>query len=159
MKFFSRPNFPELAEDLVKGEHVLAWADHGGGKIYATNLALLSFDHHDRIRIPWELTLSAKWEEPYLSVTSQDSSSGSPVTRAWQISDPGMIPAAVRERITQSQIFEQIRDLPGVGKVRFIARKGPNGISWSTLTDEVLDENSQAHIQAELAQLKNTLGI
>jgi hypothetical protein len=70
-----------------------------------------------------------------------------------------MVPAAVRERITQAQIFEQIREIPEVGKVRFLARKGQSGISWSTLTDETLDENSQARIQAELTQLKNTLGI
>lgn len=159
MRFFNRTKFPELAGNLIKGEQVLAWADHSGGKIFATNFALISFDHHDSIRIPWELSLSAKWDEPLLTVNSQDSSTGPAVVRAWQIADPGMVPAAVRERITQAQIFEQIRDLPEVGKVRFLARKGPLGITWSTLTDEAINENSQAHIQAELTQLKNTLGI
>ena len=159
MRFFNRTKFPELDGNLEKGEQVLAWADHSGGKIFATNFALNSFDQHDSIRIPWELSLSAKWDEPFLTVISQDSSTGPAIVRAWQIADPGMVPAAVRERITQAQIFEQIRDLPEVGKVRFLARKGPTGISWSTLTDEVLDENSQAHIQAELTQLRNTLGI
>lgn len=159
MKFFNRKNFLELSGHLQKGEQVLAWADHNGGKIFATNFALISFDHHDNIRIPWELTLSAKWDETVLAVTSQNSLTGPATTRAWQIANPGMVPAAVRERITQAQIFEQIREIPEVGKVRFLARKGQSGISWSTLTDETLDENSQARIQAELTQLKNTLGI
>jgi hypothetical protein len=162
--FFKNNNYPELSEKLIKNERVLAEAEHTSGKIFATNFALLSFDQHELIRIPWELALIGKWNEPLLTISSQASPTAEPVTRSWQIINPGLIPAAVRDRITGAQVFDQLREIPNLGQVRFLARKGPNGVTWTTLLDgnpffEVSDFDSQTHIKNEILEFKKTLGI
>lgn len=159
MRFFRRKPELDLAGHLTKGERVFAWTNHAGGKLVVTNLALLSFDHHEQLRLPWELSLSGKWDEPTLVVTSQAELSEAPVTRAWQLTEPGLVPDSVRERITSAQVFDQVRTIEDIGKVRFVARRGPNGVAWTTLTDAELTPDSQVHIQDELRMLRETLGI
>ncbi|MEN9742189.1 MAG: hypothetical protein RIR66_1145 [Actinomycetota bacterium] len=149
----------EFSDHLITGERVMAAAPHSGGKVVATNFALLSFDNHENLRIPWGLTLSAKWDEPVLIVISQDELTGPAKTRAWQLEEPGLIPDTVRERITTAQVFDQIKDLPQVGKVRFLARKNGQEISWATLPESEISPSSQTHIENELIQLRQTLGI
>ena len=149
----------EFSDQLITGERVMAAAPHSGGKVVVTNFALLSFDNHENLRIPWGLTLSAKWDEPVLIVISQDELTGPAKTRAWQLEEPGLIPDTVRERITTAQVFDQIKDLPQVGKVRFLARKNGQEISWATLPESEISPSSQTHIENELIQLRQTLGI
>lgn len=155
-----RNKVPEdLISHLEDGEHVIAWANHSGGKIIVTNRNLLSLDHHQNLKFPWHLALWAKWEEPVLQVAAQDELTGPAITRAWNISNPGLVPDSIRERVTSSQIFDQLRELPGIGKVRFLARRSESGIHWVTLTDLNLDIDSQNHIETELLQLRQSLGI
>lgn len=164
MKFFNKPD-AQIKEHLIKGERIIAWANHAGGKIYVTNFALLSFDHHENLRLPWELSLQGKWEEPLLTVVAQNDPAGALVTRAWQIPDPGLVPDAVRDRITSALLIDQSAQIPDLGEVRFIARKSPQGIIWTTLlpgnlTDQAgLNQVSQSHIASELNRLKDALGI
>ena len=159
MQIFKKKETAELREHLLPGERILALATHAGGKIVATNLALLSFDHHENLRLPWELALSAKWDEPVLIVLSQNEINGPAVSRGWKLDQPGLIPDTVRERITSVQVFDQVRDIPQVGKVRFLARRSDQEISWSTLADFEISSSSQTHIQNELTQLRQSLGI
>jgi hypothetical protein len=65
----------------------------------------------------------------------------------------------VRERITTAQVFDQVKDLPEVGKVRFLARKSGQEISWAALPESEISPSSQTHIQNELNRLRQTLGI
>lgn len=159
-KFLSRTKDTELAGHLLDGERVIAWAEHAGGKIYVTNLGLLSFDHHENLRLPWELSLQGKWEEPVLTVIAQDEITGPPVTRAWRIQEPGLVPEAVRDRITSALVIDQVKQVQHVGNVRFIARKNRAGITWTTLTESTVnDAASQSHIALALSDLKESLGI
>lgn len=159
MKFLKNSMPTEFNQHLIHGERILTWANHAGGKLVVTNFALLSFDHHENLRLPWELTLSAKWEEPVLIVVSQAQSNGPSQTRAWQLSQPGLVPESVRERITTTQVFDQVREIKDLGKVRFLARKSATGISWATLCEVQIPQSSQTHLAQELAQLRTSLGI
>lgn len=159
MKLFKRSLPNEFADHLQKRERVIAWAKHTGGMIAVTDLALISLDHHENVRIPWELTISGKWDEPILVISLQDSLHGEVKQRAWNLAQPGLVPTAVRERITTAQVFDQVKDIPDLGKVRFIARRSPHGITWDYLSDQKFNPNSQTHIQAALSQLRQTLGI
>ena len=159
MQIFKKKLSAEFNDHLIAGERILALASHTGGKIVATNFALLSFDHHENLRIPWNLCLSAKWEEPVLVVVSQNESNGPAITRAWKLEAPDLIPDTVRERITSAQVFDQVREIPTLGKVRFLARKSGQEISWATLADFEISPSSQTHIQNELIQLRQSLGI
>jgi hypothetical protein len=158
MSIFKR-QASEFSDHLNSGERVMAAAPHSGGRLVATNFALLSFDNHENLRIPWELTLSAKWDESVLVVVSQDEPNGTARTRAWKLDEPGLIPDTVRERITTAQVFDQVKDLPEVGKVRFLARKSGQEISWAALPVSEISPGSQTHIQNELNELRQTLGI
>lgn len=159
MKFFKNSTPAEVNEHLNPGERILTWAHHAGGKLVVTNIALLSFDHHENLRLPWELALSAKWEEPVLIVASQNEIDGPVQTRAWQLSHPGQVPESVRERITTTQVFDQVREIKDLGKVRFLARKSATGILWATLCEVPITQSSQTHLAQELAQLRASLGI
>ena len=159
MNLFKKKFPAELNDHLAKGERVIAWTSHLGGLIAITDLALLSLDHHENVRIPWELTVSGKWEEPTLIVSLQNELAGPVVQRAWNLVKPGLVPDAVRERITTAQVFDQLQEVPNVGKVRFIARKSPSGITWDYLVSGNLGSDSQTHIQEQLIKLRQTLGI
>lgn len=159
MQIFKKKVSAEFREHLLPRERILAFATHAGGKIVVTNFALLSFDHHENLRLPWDLALSAKWDEPVLVVVSQNEINGPAVSRGWKLDEPGLIPDTVRERITSVQVFDQVRDVPQVGKVRFLARRSDQKISWATLADFEISSSSQSHIQNELTQLRQTLGI
>lgn len=159
MAIFNRKAKPNLSGHLENGERVLAWTSHSGGDLVVTNFALLSFDHHENLRLPWELVLSAKWDEPILIVNAQDTAGDKVNSRAWNLTEPGLVPDSVRERITTSQVFDQLKEIPGVGKVRFLARKGKSGITWATLAETPVDSNSQTHIDQELESLRQNLGI
>lgn len=159
MQIFKKKVSAEFTEHLLPRERILALATHAGGKIVATNFALLSFDQHENLRLPWDLALSAKWDEPVLVVVSQNEINGPAVSRGWKLVEPGLIPETVRERITSVQVFDQVRDIPQVGKVRFLARRSDQEISWATLADFEISSSSQTHIQNELTQLRQTLGI
>lgn len=159
MNLFKKKVPTQLKDHLTKGERVIAWTNHSGGLIAVTDLALLSFDHHENVRIPWELTISGKWEEPLLVISLQSELGGPVIQRAWNLGEPGLVPDAVRERITTAQVFDQLQDVKNVGKVRFIARRSPDGISWDYLANGNLGLDSQTHIQDQLNKLRQTLGI
>lgn len=148
-----------FAGHLIKDERILAWTNHAGGKVAVTNFAFLSFDHHENLRLPWEFSLAAKWNEPVLQITSQINFDEDPLPRVWKLVEPGKVPETVRERITNAQVFDQIKEISGVGKVRFVARNGRSGISWTTIAEEKIDFNSQNLINLELAEIRSTLGI
>lgn len=158
---------PEEVRSLVpKRQKVLAWARHRGGYVVATNTALLSTDTHDSVMIPWGNTVAAKWDEPQLTVFVQDDLESQPRALAWLLDEPGMVPDAVHDRVTDANLIDISRDIDGVGTVRFIARRSDQGTTWTTLitdastTNPNNDSKSQADaISGELANLRSTLGI
>ena len=159
MNLFKKKVPSQLNDHLAKGERVMAWANHSGGLVAVTDLALLSLDRHENVRIPWELTISGKWDEPMLVVSLQNELGGPVIQRAWNLVEPGLVPDAVRDRITTAQVFDQLEDVENVGKVRFIARRSPYGINWDYLVSGNLGPDSQNHIQDQLIKLRQTLGI
>lgn len=158
---------PEAVGSLVPTSHkILAWATHRGGHIIATNRALLSTDAHEPIIVPWGNTVAARWNEPLLTVFVQDDLASQPRALAWMLDEPGMVPSAVHDRVTDANLVDISRDIEGVGTVRFIARRGESGITWTTLigdstntTDQQTQLSQTDAISAELANLRSTLGI
>jgi len=161
-----KPSFTE--PDLIRpGERVLAWVPHKSGKLVVTNLAIIDSNELETFRLPWEFALSAKWNEPTLTLISNlqeptetfSTLISTTNTKVWQLEMPGLVPAAVRERITSTQIFDQVQTIAGVGKVRFLARMSPSGVHWATLTEDEISSDSQTAIAAQLSELRSTLGI
>ena len=158
---FGQPDF------IGPGERVLAWAPHKTGNLVVTNLAIIDSSEQETFKLPWELAFSAKWDEPSLTlisnlqVTSEKLSTlnSATNTKIWQLDEPGLVPAAVRERITSTQIFDQVQTIAGVGKVRFLARMSPSGVHWATFTEDEVSSDSETAIAAQLHTLRSTLGI
>jgi hypothetical protein len=152
----------ELARVIPRGHKVLAWAHVGGGFIAATSEALINVDPHEASVIPWGYTLQARWESPLLRVTVQTTPQSSPFEMSWLINEPGLIPVAVRDRVTAAVVIDQFREIEGVGRVLFIARRVFEKIVWTAVPDNqdlANTEAGQEAINAELNILRANFGI
>ena len=160
----SSAKLPDSIRSLFPKSHkVLAWAAHGGGYIVATDQALISTDTHDSTITPWGNTVAARWSEPMLTVFMQDDLGSQPVAAAWVLNEPGLVPNAVYDRVTSANLMDLAREIPGVGSVRFIARRSPMGTTWTTVLENsetsALTDAQQAQIATVLQELRSTLGI
>ena len=148
----------QLQDALLPKEKVFSWAHHGGGLVAATDLGIITIDNHDATRIPWAVAIAGKWEPPLLTVTCLPDMS----SVGWQLDDPGMLPQAVRDRITAHVLIDRVINFPGHGTVRFIATRTAEGVKWLTNSQDETWAKSpagQAAISAELATLRSALGI
>lgn len=163
----SSAKLPDDVRRLIPKSHkVLAWSAHRGGFIVATNQALISTDAHDSTLTPWGNTVAARWNEPMLTVFVQHELDSQPTAMAWMLDDPGMVPNAVHDRVTSANLVDLAREIPGVGSVRFIARRSPQGTTWTTVLEGAdvtasgeLTAAQQGSIADELRELRSTLGI
>mgnify|MGYP006286334709 FL=1 len=162
MKLFRTEPIPtSIATQLGKGEQVLAWAEHSGGLVAVTNLSFISLDAHESKCIRWFDTLSAKWDAPVLTLVVAHGDQ-SPESFAWRFENPGLVPTAVRDRVTAVVIADRMMNVPEVGRVRFIARRTPDGVQWTTVAEPEVQVNSpdiQTRIRTALQSLRSTLGI
>jgi hypothetical protein len=152
----------ELARVIPRGHKVLAWAQVSGGFLAATSEALINVDSHETNVIPWGYTLQARWEAPLLSVTVQASPQSAPIQMSWLLQEPGLIPVAVRDRVTAAVVVDQFREIDGVGRVLFIARRVFDDIVWTAVPDNQASaqtEEAQRAIAEELNILKANFGI
>jgi hypothetical protein len=162
MRLFQRPEpMPsEIRELMSPGEFVLAWANHSGGVIAITDRRLLSTDSHGSDSVLWQDSLSAKWDAPVLTLAA--TRGDQPASLSWQLNEPGLVPTAVRDRVTSVIVVDQLMDIPDVGRVRFIARRTSQGVVWTTVPDTSVEHEShsvQERIREALGSLRSTLGI
>jgi hypothetical protein len=134
----------ELAVVIPRGHKILAWARVSGGFLAATSEALINVDAHKTTVTPWGYTLQARWEAPMLSVTIQATPRSAPSQMSWQISEPGLIPVAVRDRVTAAVVIDQFHEIEGVGRVLFIARRVFGDIVWTAVPDNQELANTEA---------------
>lgn len=162
MSIFKRPApLPaEIRAVLEPNEYLLAWSLHSGGVLAVTDKRLISSDSHGISTVLWQESVSAKWDQPLLSlIVSQGESTQ---TMGWHLDEPGLVPTAVRDRVTATIVIDRQIDIPEVGRVRFIARRTPDGVVWSTVPDSKIDGNSigfEERIRETLRTLKSNLGI
>jgi hypothetical protein len=152
----------ELALVIPRGQKVMAWARVSGGFLAVTSESLINVDTHETNVIPWGYALQARWESPLLSVTVQTNPQSEPAQMSWLIQEPGLIPVAVRDRVTAAVVIDQFREVEGVGRVLFIARRVFEDIVWTAVPDNQELANSEAGQRAigeELSILQANFGI
>lgn len=136
--------------------------DPDGSLIVATDVAL--YEQRSWRRIEWQQVTKGTWEQPEFVIDFDDEG----VARRLRIrvDDARDIPAAVRDRVTDTVVVSEYRTLEGDRGAFFVARRSPDGdvgdIRWSVVFDEGLDPGSTAtreRADAELEQIRASLGI
>jgi len=162
MRFFQRPqSLPAEVKSVIESnEYLLAWSSHSDGVLAVTDKRLISSNSKETVTIWWQDSISAKWDQPVLSlvVTRNDS----PDTLTWHLDEPGLVPTAVRDRVSATIVIDRLIDVPEVGRVRFIARRTSDGVKWSTVPESSVDAQTapmQERIRETLRVLRANLGI
>ena len=137
-------------------------ADPDGSLIVATDAAL--YEQRSLQRIEWQRVTKGTWEQPESVIDFDDN--GLARRLRIRVDDARDIPAAVRDRITDTVVVSEYRTLEGDRGAFFVARRSPDGdvedIRWSVVFDEGLDPGSavmRERADAELEQIRASLGI
>jgi hypothetical protein len=152
MGLFSR-RLPRAARGrLARDELVLAWAraEESDAFVVATNLGLWLPGRDERLG--WHQIHKATWNAPRLTVIPSTPvadgegyavfADDEPVQVA--LSDPGDVPAKVRERVTRSVAYTRHHPLAD-GGVRVVGRRvpGADGLAWHVRYDDGTDRDSE----------------
>ena len=164
MRFFGRQeSIPETLSELIpRNERLLAWAQTADGYLAVTDESLVTLDGLTPSTIPWEFALQARWEPPELFVVVQSERGDLPKQLVFNLVEPGLVPIAVRDRVTAAVVVDQVEDITGVGRVRFIARRNKKGVSWTTVADDADLANTpegSLEVSKVLGHLQATFGI
>lgn len=164
MRFFDRqePIPASLIQLIPKNERLLAWTQTVTGFIAVTDVSLVSIDESAAKVIPWEFALQARWEPPELFVVVQSEQSELPKQLVFNLVTPGLVPIAVRDRVTAAVVIDQVEEITGVGRVRFIARRNKNGVNWTTVADDAdlaSTPGGTLEVNKVLGHLQATFGI
>jgi hypothetical protein len=155
------------AVGIPEGERLIAW---GVGEpdeaqttlVAATDQAL--YEQRSETRIPWADVIKGTWEQPDLVVDFQE---GGEIRRIRiRVGSPRELPAAVRDRVTDSVVISEYRELGEDAGAHFVARRKPGGgldeITWSVVFDSGLD-STDATLRSKadriLGELRSSLGI
>ena len=162
MKFFSRTqSLPEVLRQLLApGEHLLAWAQHNAGFVAVTDQRFISHSDAQVTSLLWHHILSAGWNDPQLSIVTAENDE--PQILTWIFDEPGLVPTAVRDRVTATVLIDKAIDVPEVGRVRFVAHRTPDGVVWTSIAENssaVSTVESQDRIRTALQNLRSTLGV
>ena len=162
MRFFQRPQpVPMPIRTVMEAnEYLLAWTTHASGVLAVTDRRLIISESDGVSTILWQDSLSAKWEQPFLSLVVLQEQATKTLT--WELVEPGLVPTAVRDRVTATIVIDRLIDVPDVGRVRFIARRTADGVVWSTVPEGSVDAQSapiQERIRESLRTLRSNLGI
>ena len=136
--------------------------DPDGSLIVATDAAL--YEQRSLQRIEWQRVTKGTWEQPEFVIDFDDN--GLARRLRIRVDDARDIPAAVRDRITDTVVVSEYRTLEGDRGEFLVARRSPDGdvedIRWSVVFDEGLDPGSavmRERADAELEQIRASLGI
>lgn len=173
MKFRLHRMAPRLPSGVAEAsgvrarEKVAAWgstASPDGSVRYlvATERALYLPDGPERI--PWHRISKATWDEPVLEARVLDESGQSTSVRRLRVDESYDLPAAVRDRVTDSVVVTERVDLgDGAAALMSARRDSDDGrIRWSVVFDAGLDPRDpelRARADTALADLRASLGI
>lgn len=131
---------PAEVRELVggRGPRVLAWCAAGdSGYAAATQERFCCSD--PLLDVRWPQILGAAWDAPLMELTLWGE--GAAETVRLHLSEAGVLPQVVRERIMASLLVQQHVAIQGDIGVRFLARRDPatDEVSWQRVLDPGLD--------------------
>lgn len=159
----------EVRRDLgiPESERVIAWGVGETGipdstLVAATDQAL--YEQRTGIRIAWIDVIKGTWEQPDFVVDFQTDCT--PRRLRIALADPRDLPAAVRDRVTDTVVVSEYRELTDGAGAHFVARRSPGGgadqIRWSVVFDagtDLADPTLRPKADQVLGELRSSLGI
>ena len=148
-------------------ERIIAWGlgdreQPEASLVVATDVAL--YERRTTTRVGWQDVMKGTWEQPDL-VLDFSADSGPRRIRI-RLDEPRDLPAAVRDRVTDTVVISEYRELFEGAGAHFVARRAPGGgvdqIQWSVVFDAGLDPTDaslRSHADAVLGELRSSLGI
>ncbi len=167
---FRREKLDAAARDrmgIPRDERIITWgigdvSDPESSLVVATGAAL--YEQRTGQRIEWQQVSKGTWEQPEFVIDFEDS--GALRRIRIRLDDARDLPAAVRDRVTDTVVISEHRTLRDEAGAQFVARRSPDGdisdIRWSVVFDAGLDPSDLALRQwadTELANLRASLGI
>ena len=161
MKWFtkSEPTPEQIQNFLETGESLIAWTITESGFIGIGTRQLILVQGETVETRNWSDSISAHWQEPLIQISF---SRGTEIEAIEiKLAEPGLVPTAVRDRVTSVVIFDKAVDLKEIGKVRFVARRNGSEVLWSTMPITQIADTPESRelIELSLQQLRANLGI
>lgn len=163
MGLFNRKRQPvpaELQTLIPRQQKLLAWGQTTTGYCAVTDVAWISTGESLTV-IPWQLAVSAKWDEPRLTIVAQANPSAPALSHHFTVTESGNIPLAVHDRVMDAQVYERTVEL-NCGLVQFLARRSSDDIMWTAIPmspHHSATTESDQEIAVALAELRSQLGI
>ena len=170
MRVTRGPKFPADARasmGISDRERVIAWGvgdreQREASFVVATDQAL--YEQRTITRIGWREVIKGTWEQPDLVIDFH--SEVGPRRIRIRLDGPRDVPAAVRDRVTDTVVVSEYRELSsGIG-AHFVARRSPGGgvdqIQWSVVFDAGSDPSEpdlRSRADQVLAELRASLGV
>lgn len=170
MKASRRAKFPAGARasmGISERERVIAWGigesdQQDGTFVVATDQAL--YDQRTGTRVGWQAVIKGTWEQPDLVIDFH--ADAGPRRIRIRLNNPRDLPAAVRDRVTDTVVISEHREsADGVG-AHFVARRSPGSgiedIRWTVVFDAGLDAGDprlREWADDTLQELRASLGI
>ena len=154
---------------ISNNERIIAWGIGTSSPeeptyVVATDEAL--YDQRGSARYPWADVIKGTWQEPQFVLTLDSGPGTGPAQVAIRVDDPRDLPAAVRDRVTDTVVVSEYVDLGEEAGAQLVARRDPGagleGIRWSIVFDSGLDPSDpdlRARADRALADLRASLGI
>lgn len=152
---------------ITDSERILAWgigesSEPESSFVVATSAAL--YDQRSHARYPWIDVIKGTWEQPNLHLTMARGNGSQRVLL--RVDQPNDLPAAVRDRVTDTVVVSEHAELGEGAGAQFVARREPGGgvedIRWSVVFDSGLDPGDpalRAAADRALRELRSSLGI
>jgi hypothetical protein len=148
--------------DTVKAvaDRRLAWGVTLDGVTLVASPASL---YVDGVPLAWTSIEKVGWATPLLRVTEIAEVEGAGTVHLWELEQDHQLAETIRERVTQSVGWSDVRKLSPSGAVRLVGRRVPgrDALLWQTVWQQGTDPSDpflRAQAEAHLEALRKTIG-
>jgi hypothetical protein len=117
----------------------------------------------DGVPLAWNAIEKVGWVSPLLRVTESAEVEGTGTVHLWELAEDRKLAETVRERVTASVAWSDVRALSPSGSVRLVGRRvpGQDALLWQTVWQvgtNHADPSLRAQAEAHLTALRKTIG-
>lgn len=114
-------------------------------------------------QIPWEQVERVGWADPTLRIVETSEVEGSGLVHLWDLAEDHHLSTVIRERVTASVAWSDLRTLSPGGAVRLVGRRVPGQevLSWQAVWQPGTDPGDpflRAQVDAALDALRKSIG-